>query len=74
MEPLSAGRLLFVLQLVFINDQQPTGWGQKQQALCLILFPEAAGSSRQLQASRGPLAAGQIKESDHSELRASVVK
>lgn len=39
MEPVSAGRLLFVLQLVFINDQQPAGWGQKQQAQSLILFP-----------------------------------
>lgn len=54
MEPVSAGRLLFVLQLVFINDQQPADWGQKQQALCLICSPRLC----QLQASRGPLATG----------------
>ena len=67
------GRLLFLLQLVFINDQQPAGWGQKQQALCLILLTQAlsAASSRP---AEGRWPRGQMKNLDHSELRVPVIK
>lgn len=66
----AAGRLLFVLQPVFINDQQPAVWGQKQTALCLILLTRSC-----LQPALGQQrATGQMKDLDHSELRTPVVR
>ena len=70
---MATGRLLFVLQPVFINGQQPTGWSWEQQALCLILLTQAlsAASSRPTEC-RWPR--GQMKNLDHSELRVRVSK